>query len=206
MDSEIGVTSVTFSGNAALRLKPSQRVQSLSLEERLLDLATEASYRKASDIANGFLHRTTDASIKTNTQKDHVASVGKEISDEYTRMAVVALSSYGIDKDKGTFSNIQDLPEGFVSPSLPKPIDISNFKDRIGKYNEGREERSWIKPDEKVADIEASPDKCCYVSVDDVGVKHQKDERKSGREKEGKYVENTVIHIQQGKSHTGSPP
>lgn len=199
MDSEIGSTIVTFFGKAASYLKPSQHVQSLSLEELLVDLAAETSYRKASAIANGFLHRTEDTSIKTNTQKDHVVSVGKEISEEYTRMALAALSPYGMDKVKGTFSNIQTLPDGFVHPTMPKSIDISYFKDKIDKYNNGREENARIKPDGMATDIEASPDKCCYISVDDVGVKHQKDERKSGKDKDGKYVENTVIHIQQGK-------
>lgn len=199
VDSEIGVANVTFCGRAASTLKPSQRVQSLSLEERLLDLATETSYRKASDIANGFLHRTSDTLIKTNTQKDHVVSVGMEISKEYELMALDALAPYGIDDDKGTFSNIQALPEHFVHPEAPMAVNISKLKDVIDKYNGDREERERIRPGMKVAGIEASAGNCCYVSIDDVGVKHQKDERKSGKEKEGKYVENTVIHIQQGE-------
>jgi len=34
------------------------------------------------------------------------------------------------------------------------------------------------------------------ISIDDVGVRHQKEERKNGGVKQRKFVENTVIHIQ----------
>ena len=50
----------------------------------------------------------------------------------------------------------------------------------------------------QVEGIEASSYRCCYISVDDVGVKHQKEERKGGGNKSRKFVENTVIHVQTG--------
>lgn len=35
-----------------------------------------------------------------------------------------------------------------------------------------------------------------YISVDDIGVKHQKESRNEGSERKYKYVQNTVAHIQ----------
>lgn len=46
--------------------------------------------------------------------------------------------------------------------------------------------------------MESSPDGCVYISVDDIGVKHQKKSRAEGSEREYKFVENTVAHIQYG--------
>ena len=44
-----------------------------------------------------------------------------------------------------------------------------------------------------------SRDNCVYIAIDDIGVKRQKDIRKSDDyKKESKYVENTVAHIQNG--------
>lgn len=37
-----------------------------------------------------------------------------------------------------------------------------------------------------------------YISVDEVGVKRQKDSRAPGSARDSKYVENKVIHIQYG--------
>lgn len=39
-----------------------------------------------------------------------------------------------------------------------------------------------------------------YISIDDVGVKRQKEERKEETVRDSKYVENTVAHIQYGKN------
>ena len=46
--------------------------------------------------------------------------------------------------------------------------------------------------------IESVPEECVYVSIDDIGVKHQKDSRREGSVRDYKYVENTVAHIQYG--------
>jgi hypothetical protein len=44
--------------------------------------------------------------------------------------------------------------------------------------------------------MEALAFETCMISIDDVGVRHQKNGRKNGTRKERKIVENTVIHIQ----------
>ena len=59
-----------------------------------------------------------------------------------------------------------------------------------------KEDCDKIKNPKLIEDTERNPDECIYISIDDVGVKHQKDTRKDGGTKDGKVVENTVIHVQ----------
>ena len=40
------------------------------------------------------------------------------------------------------------------------------------------------------------PEETCYVSIDDIGVKHQKEHRKGSSQKQGVYVWNTVAVVQ----------
>jgi hypothetical protein len=44
--------------------------------------------------------------------------------------------------------------------------------------------------------MESPQEKSCYISIDEIGVKHQKETRKEGESKSVKYVQNTVVHIQ----------
>ena len=37
---------------------------------------------------------------------------------------------------------------------------------------------------------------CCYISVDDIGLRFQKPERKGKHKKDRSFIENTVIHVQ----------
>ena len=62
--------------------------------------------------------------------------------------------------------------------------------------NDSREEKIPFSAAE--IKIESFPEECVYVSIDDIGVKHQKDSRKEGPVRDYKYVENTVAHIQYG--------
>ena len=67
----------------------------------------------------------------------------------------------------------------------------------IGSVNASRDEKIPFTAQE--LDMEPSPLGCVYVSIDDVGVKHQKDSRSQEAQKDAKYVENTVVHIQHGQ-------
>ena len=66
----------------------------------------------------------------------------------------------------------------------------------IAAVNGSREEKIPFSAAE--IKIESVPEECVYVSIDDIGVKHQKDSRREGSVREYKYVENTVAHIQYG--------
>jgi hypothetical protein len=60
-----------------------------------------------------------------------------------------------------------------------------------------------LKYDDLTSGIEDGTPKCCYISVDDIGVRFQKPERKGKCKKNRSFIENTVIHIQaEGKQYT----
>lgn len=70
------------------------------------------------------------------------------------------------------------------------------FQEQIACFNKDREDCDQIKEKALIGAVETHPENCVYVSIDDVGVDHQKDIRKDGGRKLGKVVENTVVHIQ----------
>ena len=63
----------------------------------------------------------------------------------------------------------------------------------IGSVNASRDEKIPSAAEEQ--DMESSPLECVYVSIDDVGVKHQKSSRSQKMEKDAKHVENTVVAV-----------
>ncbi|MGN0582026.1 MAG: hypothetical protein ACI4KB_04930 [Oscillospiraceae bacterium] len=73
---------------------------------------------------------------------------------------------------------------------------LKKIDDTIELINESREEKVNLKSNEIRLE---SRDNCVYIAVDDIGVKRQKDLRKSDDyEKDSRFVENTVAHIQDG--------
>ncbi|MCF0179522.1 MAG: hypothetical protein HUJ97_04670 [Bacteroidales bacterium] len=82
--------------------------------------------------------------------------------------------------------------------NLPQRLQEREAQTLIAEYNKGKYQDMHIQYGPQVEGIEASSYRCCYISVDDVGVKHQKEERKGGGNKSRKFVENTVIHVQTG--------
>ena len=82
------------------------------------------------------------------------------------------------------------------SPDKAFPEQLAEIEQAIIEINENREETVNFKSNEIQL---KSRDNCVYIAIDDIGVKRQKDIRKSDDyKKESKYVENTVAHIQSG--------
>ena len=99
------------------------------------------------------------------------------------------------------------LPEESVtlSPNIMQPapqegctFPIETIRDAVDNINSSREEKIPF-PAEDIP-IETHPETCVYVSIDDIGVKRQKDHRNDGSARSTKYVENTVAHIQYGEN------
>jgi len=66
----------------------------------------------------------------------------------------------------------------------------------INGINASREEKITFTAEE--LDIGQTGPDCVYVSIDDIGVKHQKDSSNAEFVKKIKYIENTVAHIRHG--------
>ena len=143
---------------------------------------------------NTFLHRSSDNSMKVRTLVDFIERVGSEIQDHLATVSDTVL------KDHNLKSEIGEPPVLDVA-AKPEPTDEQKlWEDEIAKkaeeINAHREPQEQIKDMENLPLLESPQDKCCYISIDDIGVKHQKETRKDGGTKSTKNVENTVIHIQ----------
>jgi len=174
-------------------LSPKERVWSFSFSRLCLDYCTDLSYRRATGLINTVLHRSEEDSMKVRTLADFAERVGSNIQDYLTVVSGNILKGHNFEPGTGELA---------VSDTATKPEQTAEQKlwaDEIAKkaeeINLQREPREQIKM-EKLAGMESPQDKCCYISIDDIGVKHQKETRKDGGSKSAKYVENTVVHVQ----------
>ena len=188
---------------AVKSLKPKQRLRSRSFCELNLRLVSKLGYRETADVLNRVLHRDESVSVKTSTLEDWVESYGESLSEGYMSKAEEILDSYDIDKQSGIISEGASLPPSVLNPELPAVIGEKQARHLITEYNRGRERMTKLKYDDLASGIEEGPGKCCYISVDDIGVRFQKPERKGKCKKGRSFIENTVIHIQaEGKQYT----
>ncbi len=105
---------------------------------------------------------------------------------------------YGFDDETGLPREGVALSDNITTPvfSGSPEIDGDKIQEAIDAVNAVREEKKPFSPPE--ISIESNPADCVYVSIDDIGVKHQKESRAEGSERDYKFVENTVAHIQYG--------
>ena len=198
LDAESGRINFHVHGTFAESLQPKERVLSLSFLEASSCVCVKTSYRDATDILNRFLGRTGPGAIKLRTLSDSIGRIGEDVALELSDVTARILSMYGFDDDSGLPMDGVALSDSITSVSSSSPVEIDEAKisAAISAINETREEKIPFLPGE--IQIESAPSECVYVSIDDIGVKHQKDSRKEGSVRDYKYVENTVAHIQYG--------
>ena len=95
------------------------------------------------------------------------------------------------------------LPGNVVLPAEKDDVQAKQaVMQLMADYNSGKPEREQIDAAVHASEVERSSDDCVYISIDDVGVKHQKVHRKAEKEEKTAYVENTVVHVQNaGRSY-----
>lgn len=198
MESESGRISICVYGALADSLQPKERVLSLSFLEAASCVCTKTSYRDATDILNRFLGRTDINAIKLRTLSDSICRIGAEVSEELSNVTAHILTMYGFDDESGLPLEDVVLSDSITTVAVSQDAkpDKQEIHEAIVAVNDSREEKiPFSATDIK---IESVPEECVYVSIDDIGVKHQKDSRKEGSVRDYKYVENTVAHIQYG--------
>lgn len=200
VDSEIGRIECTVVDKLALSLKPKEYIYSITEEELILDVAACNSYRKMTNLLNRVLHREEEKALKVTTITEHIESQGQKINKRQHQVASEILQNASWISDTGIVESTAEIPANIKTPmsqyGTGNEIKADVFKETIDEYNDGKEDCDKIKNQKLIDDTEINPDECVYISIDDVGVKHQKDTRKGGGKKDGKYVENTVIHIE----------
>ena len=198
LEAESGRISIRVYGSLADSLQPKERVLSLSFLEAASCACTKTSYRDAADILNRFPGRTDINSIKLRTLSDSIGRIGAEISEELSDVTAHILSMYGFDAESALPLEGVVLSDNITTVSVSQDAgpDKPGINEAIAAVNDSREEKIPFSAAE--IKIESVPEECVYVSIDDIGVKHQKDSRKEGSVRDYKYVENTVAHIQYG--------
>lgn len=198
LESESGRIPIHVHGPLADSLQPKERVLSLSFLEAASCVCTKTSYRDATDILNRFLGRAGANTIKLRTLSDSICRIGTEISEELSDVTAHILSMYGFDAESGLPLEDAALSDNITTASVPQGAEPGKpgINEAIAAVNDSREGKIPFSAAE--IKIESLPEECVYVSIDDIGVKHQKDSRKEGSVRDYKYVENTVAHIQYG--------
>jgi DNA-binding Xre family transcriptional regulator len=197
---------LSLNGGGALALKPKERLWSFSFVELLLEYCKDLSYRSATHKLNLTLHRSQDQELIPGTLADFIGHCGGKISMEMKNIADRILRQFGFDPSTCLPAEEASLPIQIVKPSYTGEDGADGHEDRLSDQitaiNAQREEEAKITRLELARQIEPSAKNCCYISIDDIGVKHQKDKREDGFVKERKYIENTVIHVQaDGRSY-----
>lgn len=164
------------------------------------ELCTKLSYRESVKVINLFQHRPDSKAVRLRTLTDSMERIGGKISAALEETTEKVLERYGFDSETGLPQEGISLSESITAPSIPERTeeDIQALRNAIDSVNASREEKIPFAAEE--LDIESMAAACVYVSIDEVGVKHQKDSRKPDAAKGAKYVEHTVAHIQQGQS------
>ena len=166
---------------------------------------TMMSYRDCMDILNRVMHRGEGELFHHRTIADHAESVGGRVSTALSDTATSILSSNGFDPDTAMPLDVGALSRSITDPDVTDTSDEqwnAMISDMIGTYNIDRPEEEQICDIPLAQGMEALAAETCMISIDDVGVRHQKEQRKDGGTRQRKFVENTVIHIQaDGKAY-----
>jgi hypothetical protein len=145
------------------------------------------------------MHRDEGSLFHHRTIADHAESVGGRVSKALSDTASSILCSNRFDPDTALPLDTKTLPSSITDPDVTDTSDeqwSTIISDMIGTYNIDKPEEEQICNIQLAQGMEAKASETCMISIDDVGVRHQKNERKGGGKKERKFVENTVIHIQ----------
>jgi hypothetical protein len=201
IESELGRVFVEGFSGITSALKPKERLWSCAYTGIALDFCKDLSFRNAANKINKILHRPAEHAMKMRTLADCIGSYGRCIGERLK-------SDVGDILEENRFDPETAKPKENTVPrsiSEPKPSGTKEeravlekeARKKVAEINKLRElSREQIKNEKLVDDVELSAADCCYISIDGVGVKHQKETRGGDGVKNGKYVENTVIHVQ----------
>ena len=200
VESELGRIDTQVFDKLAQSQQPKERIDSVAYKLLASKMCTNLSYRKSVEMINLFLHREDEDAIKLRTLSDSMNRIGNKISCKLEETSGRILKMNGFNKETGLPEKNIILSENITTPNAPAKgsTDEKHIQNVINDINDGREEEIPFNANE--LEIEANPADCVYISIDDIGVKHQKASRNQEETKDSKYIENTVVHIQYGSA------
>ena len=184
-------------------LQPKERLQTIGFTYVTAMVCTQASYRDSVETVNRLFHREMEDTIRLKTLSDRMDRIGNSIQRNMSCSAKHVLEQCGFDGETGLPKPGTCLPENITGPGSCGMADDDfqvMLQEAIQGINGTREEK--IKVSASDLQVEPDPGNCVYISIDDIGVKRQKDKREENAARDTKFVENTVAHIQYGDSVT----
>lgn len=181
------------------KVGPNERYRSSCYDNLELRLVTFMSYRKTVEVMNRLRWQDDNDLIKSRTLADAVVREGAEIIDYMEAKAKQILTQHQFDEKSGKPNELYALETVVECPKI-STFSADEVTKVIDEYNEGKEKDRQIDTTQ-INEVFENPAYSVNISVDDVGVIEQKanGRRKDSVPKESKhYVQNTVIHIQQG--------
>jgi hypothetical protein len=153
--------------------------------------ACDESYRKSTEKINRIRWENKNP-IKTKTLANTVTNEGLSIQNHIEEKVRKILVANKFNED-GTLDKVK-IP-------APDLLEESLINSKVVEYNACLEKDKQIELT-SLHDFYENPDTAVNVSVDDVGVKKQKESGRSKystKKEHREYVQNTVVHIQNGK-------
>ena len=204
----------TFMGRCLIKI-PYEIKRLLNFNERLWDYRllyvimkqiAKESYRNAADTINAFLQRGNEEKILFRNLQYKCKKFGAFIENEISNWTRYILCESGVDFDSGEIKDENKLKNA-LNQQLIDFEDISTLENMISNYNSKVDNVNFkingdeIKKDKRVKSI-YTRDNYISLSVDQVGVKKQKEKRKSENNSnlnnQQKTIQTSVIHIQSG--------
>ena len=195
IEAEIGRISVEIGSILVPEHQPKERIYTLCQRELSLMVGASMSYHKGLDLLNRLLHRNPDTSIKFRTYRDFCERTGKQIEERIAQETRDILNAHHFDAESG--KAMEKLSSDLTESAKPY-ADEAAIQCAIEKINATRKSaEEQVKAG--TSQIEDS-EQTCYISFDDIGVKHQKEHRSGDSGKKGVYVWNTVADIETDQS------
>ncbi len=173
--------------------QPKERINTIAFTNLALKFGVDMSFHHATEALNAVLHRSEIKEIKQRTYQDICHRTGEDLSRELEMSRKRILTQYHFLPDTGEPEEGYTVPEEWCRES-PNKSKTKEIRVAIRKINKNRP-----KSDEQILNpltYMEKPETACYISIDDVGVKHQKEHRGSASEKHGVYVQNTVAKVE----------
>ena len=185
-------------------LGPKERVWSIAFSKLCLDFSADLSFRRAACLLNTVFHRPTEDALKVRTLADFVERTGTGIQGYLLAVSSAVLEDGRFETKAAQTEGAAEAAEAFGTENGPalsaeQKLWEDKVAEKVAEINAQRKPSEQIGRLEDLPKMESSKDRCCYISIDDIGVKHQKETRAGNNTRSAKYVENTVVHIQSGE-------
>lgn len=172
--------------------QPKERIYTLSFQELALQAGAELSFQHASAMLNRLLHRQEMTQVKTRTYQDFCHREGQKLAAYMDKSTEMVLEHAGFDIQTGK-PDTETATEKWKETGtiMAERETIQQAIQTINALRPTADEQ--VKSD--YIQME-NPADTCYVSIDGIGVKHQKEHRRNCAQKQGAYVWNTVAAVQ----------